>query len=63
MKWEVTVYKNQLATVVIEAPTGREAKSLAITKLSEMLEDDTLWDKAYCEVGEADLALPDAPEE
>jgi hypothetical protein len=63
MKWQVTVYKNQSASVVIEAPTGLAAKRLAATKFSEMLEDDTLWDTAHCEVGEADLALADAPEE
>jgi hypothetical protein len=63
MKWEVTVYKQQIATVLIEAPTGYQAKMLAVGKFSEMLEDDTLWDEADCQVGEADLASPDAPEE
>jgi hypothetical protein len=63
MKWQVTVYKNQIASVVIEAPTGMQAKRLAMTKFSEMLEDDALWNEAHCEVGEADLVLADAPEE
>jgi hypothetical protein len=63
MKWQVTVYKHQSASVVIEAPTGYQAKMLAGGKFSEMLGDDTLWDEADCQVGEADLASPDAPEE
>jgi hypothetical protein len=63
MKWEVLVQKIHLGSVFIEAPTGKEAMSLACDKMTELLNDDTLWDEAALEVVMADLAPTDTPKE
>jgi hypothetical protein len=61
MKWEVLVQKHQFASVFIEAPTGREAMSLAYDKAREMLKDDTLWGEPHCRSYSADIAIEDKP--
>lgn len=63
MKWKVNLRKWQSTDITVEATTGKEAKMLAGDKVEEMLKDDTLWDTACFEIGEADIAPIDTTEE